>query len=227
MAGKIALVGGDEFLPNCRQMDNQLIEATGQVRPRVVIVPTAAAMERPSLAAQHGVQQFEALGADAVPLMVVNSEDANDEALTAEVERADIVYLTGGNPAHLLETLRGSLLLRRLLDGLERGIILAGSSAGAMVMGERMRFRQWGGALGIVPGVAVLPHHERASKSQTAREVAVDRPDGPDGITVLGIDGATGCFREGDGWRVLGVGNATVYGKGAWQVYRSRDYFEI
>lgn len=224
MAGRIALVGGDEFLPSCRQMDNQLIEATGYVSPKVLIVPTAAAMERPELAARHGVQQFERLGAEALPLMVVSREDANDDELTAQVERAEIVYLTGGNPAHLLEVLRGSLLLRRLEEGLERGMILAGSSAGAMVLGERMRFRQWSGALGVVPGVAVLPHHERASKSQTVREVAVETPED---VTAIGIDGATGCFREGDGWRVLGAGSVAVYGIGTWEVFRSGEYFEI
>ena len=99
MAGKIALVGGDEFLPNCREMDNQLIEATGYVSPKVLIVPTAAATERPELAARHGVQQFEALGADVSPLMVVNSDDANDEDVIADVDKAEMLYLTGGNPA--------------------------------------------------------------------------------------------------------------------------------
>ncbi len=224
MVGRIALVGGDEFLPSCRQMDNELIEATGYVSPKVLIVPTAAATERPELAARHGVHQFEALGADAAPLMVVNRDDANDDELTKDVEKAEIVYLTGGNPAHLLEVLQNSLLLRRLMEGLERGMILAGSSAGAMVMGEQMRFRQWSGALGVVPGVAVLPHHERASKSQTVREVAVETPEE---ITVLGIDGATGCFREGEGWRVLGAGSVTLYETRTWHSYRSGDYFEI
>ena len=224
MVGKIALVGGDEFLPNCRQMDNELLEMTGILKPNVLIVPTAAAMERPVLAAQHGIQQFDALGARASALMALSSKDADDEALTSAVDNSDVIYLTGGNPAHLLDVLRGSLLLRRMIDAVERGAILAGSSAGAMVMGERMRFRQWGGALGIVPGVAVLPHHERASRSQTVREVAVDTPEG---ITALGIDGATGCFSEGSGWRALGVGNVTVYGSGTWQVYRSGEYFEI
>ena len=224
MAGKIALVGGDEFLPNCREMDNQLIEATGYVSPKVLIVPTAAATERPELAARHGVQQFEALGADVSPLMVVNSDDANDEDVIADVDKAEMLYLTGGNPAYLLEVLRGSLLLRRITHGLERGMILAGSSAGAMVLGERMRFRQWADALGVVPGVAVLPHHERSSKSRTSREVAVETSDG---VTALGIDGATGCFTEGDGWRVLGVGSVTVYKGREWYTYESGEYFEL
>ena len=224
MTGKIALVGGDEFLPSCRAMDNLLIQATGFVSPKVLIVPTAAAMERPELAARHGVQQFDALGAEAHPLMALNSEDANDEELLSEVDKAEMLYLTGGNPAHLLGALRGSLLLRKIMHGLERGMILAGSSAGAMVMGERMRFRQWGNALGVVPGVAVLPHHERSSKSRTSREVAVETSDG---ITALGIDGATGCFTEGEGWRVIGVGSVAVYKGRDWNTYESGEYFEI
>lgn len=224
MRGRIVLVGGDEFQPSCRAMDNQLVEMTGIERPNVLIVPTAAAASRPTLAAENGIRQFDVLGTRPSSLMVLNSADAKDEELTSAVDGADIIYLTGGNPAHLLGVLEGSLLLRRMLDALERGAILAGSSAGAMVMGERMRFRQWGDALGVVPGMAVLPHHERSSKSQTAREVSVPTAEG---LTVLGIDGATGCISDGDGWRVLGVGSVTVYGVGDWNVYRAGEYFEI
>ena len=223
MRGRIVLVGGDEFRPSCRAMDNELVEMTGIERPNALIVPTAAAAERPMLAAENGVRQFDLLGARASSLMALNSADADDEELTSAVDGADIIYLTGGNPSNLLEVLQRSLLLRRMLDAVERGAILAGSSAGAMVMGDRMRFRQWTDALGIVPGVAVLPHHERASKSQTSRDVSVQTAEG---LAVVGIDGATGCVSEGDGWRVLGVGGVTVYGVRDWSVYRAGEYFE-
>ena len=226
MRGRIALVGGDEFLPNCREMDNELIEMTGIVRPNVLIIPTAAAMERPGLAAQHGIQQFDALGARTSSLMALTSVDANDESLTEAVDRADVIYLTGGNPAHLLDVLRGSHLIRRILDAVERGAILAGSSAGAMVLGKRMRFRQWTDALGIAQDVVVLPHHERASKSRTLTEV---REETSMGAVVLGIDGATGCVSDGDTdtWRVLGVGAVTVYREGTYQTLGQGDTFEI
>ena len=223
MRGRIALVGGDEFQPSCRVMDNVLVEMTEIERPNALIIPTAAAAERPMLAAQNGIRQFDLLGARASSLMALNSAAADDEELTSVVDGTDIIYLTGGNPTHLLEALEGSLLLRRMLDAVERGAILAGSSAGAMVMGERMRFRQWGAALGVVPGVAVLPHHERSSKSQTLRDVSVQTAEG---LTVLGIDGATGCVSDRDGWRVLGAGSVTVYGAGDWNVYRAGEYFE-
>ena len=223
MRGRIALVGGDEFQPSCRTMDNELVNMTGIERPNALIIPTAAAAERPLLAAENGIRQFDMLGARASSLMALNSADANEEGLTSAVDGADIIYLSGGNPAHLLEVLEGSLLLQRMLDALERGAILAGSSAGAMVMGGRMRFRQWRDALGIAPGAAVLPHHERSSKSQTSREVSVQTTEG---LVVLGIDGATGCVSDGDGWRVLGAGSVTVYGVGDWNVYRAGEYFE-
>ncbi|MCY3543649.1 MAG: Type 1 glutamine amidotransferase-like domain-containing protein [Chloroflexi bacterium] len=225
MAGKIALVGGDEFQVSCRQMDNELVNATGHVQPRVLIVPTATAQEgRPVLQATHGVQQFETLGADAQPLMILSSEEADDKSLASQVDKADIVYFAGGNPAYLLEVLRGSLLLRKVQEGLERNLIVAGSSAGAMVMGERMRFRQWTDALSIVPGVVVLPHHERASKNETARDL---RHETTGRLTALGIDGATGCVSDGDGWRVLGEGEVTVYRDGEWSTHTQGEHFEI
>ena len=131
--------------------------------PVVLIVPTAAAFENPARAADNGVRHFRALGADASPLMVLDHDDAMDAGIAAEVESADVVYLTGGNPAHLLDTLRDSLLLDAIRHRLENGGILAGSSAGAMVMGSWMRFRgEWTRTLGMAEGIATLPHHERA-----------------------------------------------------------------
>ena len=224
MKGRIALIGGDEFTPPCRQLDNELLQATGKVHPKVLIVPTAAAAQRPALAAQHGVQQFEMLGAVAAPLMVVNAEDAENEAFVSEIDAADVVYFAGGNPAHLLDVLEGSLLLQKILEGLERGLVLAGSSAGAMVLGEKMRFRQWRSALGIVPGIVTLPHHERSSRNQTLRDV---RHETSGELLVLGIDGATACISEGEGWRVAGAGSVTVYKHGDWESFKSGDFFEV
>ena len=224
MAGRIALVGGDEFRPECREMDAELVRATGKDRPRLLVVPTAAARENAPLAASHGVDHFQALGANAAPLMVTTSEHANDEALISEVDSADLVYFTGGNPAHLLDVLQGSLLLRKLEELLERDAILAGSSAGAMVMGSWMRFREWREALGIVPGVVSLPHHERSTPESTSEDLAANAPAD---LGALGIDGATGCLSGPGSWTVLGSGNVTVYRNGDWQRYVAGESFSL
>ena len=213
---KIALVGGDEFRRGCEAMDAAILEATGARRPRVSVVPTAAAAQNPAKAASNGVSYFSSLGADASAVMALGPDDATDPGLIAPLAQADVVYLTGGDPAHLLRTLRGSLLLSALRDALARGAVVAGSSAGAMVLGSRMRYRGWLDALGVVGRVTVLPHHERADPEIVAAELAEEAPPGQ---VVLGIDAMTACFGVGDGWRVLGPGSVTVYEDGAWRRY--------
>ncbi len=223
MAGRLALVGGDEFRDGCERMDEAILSATGKRTPVVLVVPTAAAFERPERAAQNGVRHFTALGANAHPFMVLDREDAMDAALAAETDSADVVYLSGGNPAHLLETLAGSTLLGSIEAALERGAILAGSSAGAMVMGSWMRFREWRRALGIAEGIATLPHHERSNPDSTLRDLASAAPDELD--AVFGVDGRCGVLSGPDGWTALGPGSVTVYRNNGWQRFEAGDTF--
>lgn len=223
MPGRIALVGGDEFRPTCREMDFQLVQATGKSSPRLLVIPTASE-NNAGLASNHGVTHFLDLGADAAPLMVTTAEEANDEALVSQVDSADVVYFTGGNPAKLLDDIQGSLLLQKIKDLLQRNAILAGSSAGAMVMGSWMRFREWRETLGIVPGVVALPHHERRTPEETSEELA---SSGHADLLGVGIDGATGMLSGPEGWTVLGGGNVTVYGNGEWQRYSAGESFKL
>ena len=216
MAGPIALVGGDEFRPGCEMMDRAVLNATGVQHPQVLIVPTAAAHQGSSKAASNGVDYFSGLGAGASALMVLESATANDEDYLAPVDAAHLIYLTGGDPGHLLATLTGSLFLGKLKDAHQRGAILAGSSAGGMVLGSWMRFGGWTEALGIVDGVAVLPHHEGSGPDVVAKDLGEASPPG---LVVLGIDAKVCCFGWEGGWHVLGAGSVTVYSQGRWQRY--------
>ena len=224
MGGSVALVGGDEFRPGCEEMDNAILRASGEDRPSLLVVPTAAAHQNPSKAASNGVSYFESLGADANPLMVLDEPGANDPRLLSPLDAADVVYLTGGDPSHLLDALSGSLLLRKLLEALDRGAVLAGSSAGAMVLGQWMRYRGWQQALGVVQGVATLPHHERSDSRRVAEELESSLPSG---IAALGIDGRTGCLGGPSGWRTLGPGHVTVYSAGGWRRYSEGQTFQL
>ena len=225
MTGRIALVGGDEFRTGCESMDEAILAATGKTAPLTLIIPTAAAFERPDIAARNGVRHLAALGADAHPLMALDRKDAMDAAIASQIDSADLVYLTGGNPAHLLDTLSGSALLDSITDALERGAVLAGSSAGAMVMGSRMRFREWRPALGIADGIATLPHHERANPDSTLRELNDSAPNELN--AVFGIDGRCGALSGPNGWTALGPGHVTVYRNDAWRKYGHGDTFTI
>ena len=222
MAGIIGLVGGEEFRVGCEEMDREIMAASGQDPARVVVIPTAA-VTGPSKAANDGVTHFTALGGNAAQLMVLEREHAQDPALIAGIEGAGVIYFTGGSPDHLLAALAGTPLLTAIIAAVDQGTVLAGSSAGAMVMGalmRRPRIGQWVQGLGIAPGIAVLPHHEGRDPEQTSRELQGQIP--PETI-VLGIDARSGCLGSPGSWRAVGSGKVTVYRGNEWQVYNSGE----
>ena len=220
MPGEIGLVGGEEFRTGCEEMDREIMRASGQDPARVLVIPTAA-VTGPSKAANDGVTHFGGLGGNAAQLMVLDKSQADDPSFVEPSGDAGVVYFTGGSPDHLLETLRDSHLLKVILAAVDNGAVLAGSSAGAMVLGSFMRRPRAGGwveGLGIVPGVAVLPHHERQDPEQTSQSL---RAQAPAGLTVLGIDERTGCLGRPGQWRVVGSGKVTVYQGDQWAVYQA------
>ncbi len=218
MPGGIALAGGDEFRPGCEIMDASLLEMSAPKAPSVLVIPTAA-HDAPAKAAANGVRHFTRLGAQASELMVLDSDDANDEGLAGRIGGSTHVYFTGGSPQRLLTVLRGSLLLRRLREWLAQGGIVAGSSAGAMVMGSFLRLPRdgsWRAALDLCPGIAVLPHHEGSDPTAVSKGLAETAPKG---VRILGIDARTCCVESPGGWRVVGVGRAVLYFNGEWRSY--------
>ena len=232
MPGTIALVGGDEFRIGCEGMDREVMRASGKDPVSVVIIPTAA-VTGPAKAANDGVTHFSSLGGNASQLMVLEKKDANNLKMIAAARDADVVYFTGGNPEHLLSTLRNSALLWLLKEEMERGLVLGGSSAGAMVMGSVMRRPpldsnpgggdgrdRWVEGLGIAGNVCVLPHHERRNPAEVYSEL---RWSAPEGIVYLGIDARTGVVGHPGNWRVSGFGNVVVYRGSDYEVFTTGD----
>jgi len=224
MAGELGLVGGEEFRSGCEEMDIEIMKASGQSPARVLIIPTAA-VTGPAKAANDGVTHFAKLGGNSSQLMVLDRSQSDDTAFVQSSFQLDqapgVVYFTGGSPDHLLETLASSQLLRNIMGAVAAGAVLAGSSAGAMVMGSLMRRPRSGGwieALGIVPGVAVLPHHEGSDPQETSKQLQTQVPAD---ITVLGIDARSGCLGRPGSWRAVGSGNITVYRGTDWHVYHA------
>ena len=131
-----------------------------------------------------------------------------------------MIYFTGGSPEYLRTALAGSPLLAAVIAANHAGAIWAGSSAGAMVLGAVMRRPSSGSpvspALGIIPDLMVLPHHERSDPQAVTTQLSSPETVG---LTVLGIDGGSGIMLAPEGATALGAGNVTVYQAGNWRRY--------
>jgi cyanophycinase len=220
--GPLALVGGEEFLPGNEPHDELLVTAgqrLGTDRPAFVIA-TAAARQGPDRAVETARAWFGALGLRVEELELRTRGQARSEAIARQAERGRFFYLCGGDPGLVVATLRGTPAWEAVLGAWRRGAPLAGSSAGAMALGEwtliRARVpgdarRQPRESLSVVPGVAVVPHFAEFGHRwvPSAKEALAARD-----ATLLGIDVRTAAVLVGGVWRVLGAGAVTVMSGG-------------
>ena len=208
VAGVLALVGGAEWQAGC-EFDAELLKRSGGTD--VVVLPTAAAYEHPERAVATAQAWFAALGGAATGLMVLSHADACREENADAVRRAGFVYLSGGSPLHLRSVLKGSAVLEALGEAWRRGAVVAGSSAGAMVLCDPMVDPRGGAftvGLGLVEQMAVVPHHDSGAGRHLWRILEL----APGGVPVAGIPERTALLREPDGtWRSTGQGEVTVY----------------
>ncbi len=207
-SGPLALVGGAEWTDGC-DFDEELWETSG--RPEVVVLPTAAAYEHPTRAVEAATKWFAGFGATVQGLMVLNRRDAMDPGAARAVSGARFVYLGGGSPMHLRSVLKDTPVWQALTDAWHNGAVVAGSSAGAMVLGDPMVDPRGGAltlGLGLVDHLAVLPHYDTWSDEKAHRTVQLATGH----LRIAAVDERTALIRDPDGtWRTAGAGDVTVY----------------
>jgi len=206
--GPLALVGSGEYLPQMAEIEGGLISGRP---PRYVQLATAAVPDGPPVVERWhnlGRAQAERLGVEAVILDVNDRGDANDSSIAALVEGAGLVYLSGGHPAFLAETLRDTLVWEAIVKAWRAGSALAGCSAGAMAFSSwvpSLRHPREGGTegLGLLPHLRVIPHFDAFAARIPDMVTRFLLPKDPS-VTVLGIDEETAIVGGPSNWVVKG-----------------------
>ena len=218
-AGVLALIGGGEWRDGSRDVDRDLLAASGA--KEVLIVPAAAAFEHPDKVANRAGEYFESLGVKSRTLPVLHRAEAEDARIAESVRRAKFVYLSDGSPLHLRSVLKDSALWDAILAAYHGGAALAASGAGATLVGDPMVDPRGGAytvGLGLVPNLAVFPYHGTAADHM--RERSIDLL--PAAAKLVGIDEETALVRDPDGtWRVAGVGAVSLYEGRSTREFRS------
>ncbi|MGD9181595.1 MAG: hypothetical protein PVG15_08985, partial [Desulfobacterales bacterium] len=108
--GCILLAGGAEFGGQMAAADRRSIELAGGVKSRISIIPAAAAPDNNhQRAGQNGVDWFKSLGAVNVnALQLIDRKSADDPAVIEALNRSRLIYMLGGFPRYLAQSLAGS-----------------------------------------------------------------------------------------------------------------------
>jgi cyanophycinase len=212
--GYLLLEGGAEFRGAMREPDLKAIQLAGGFDAPVRIIPAAAAPDHnDKRAGNNGIHWFQGLGCRDVQSIPLTSRiRAEDRNIIQSLREAKLIYLLGGFTHYLGQTLKATLAWESALEAYRSGAVIAGSSAGAMVMCSLYYDPSTGRVhegLSLVPNALVLPHHDAFGKSW-ASKLTQQLPD----VTLIGIDEATGMIDDGEN------GSWTVYGRGVVTLYR-------
>ena len=183
-------------------------------KPIYIQIPTAAAREsenRINYWRSLGEVAAKSLGVTQSFLPILTRDDANNLQLLKNVDDAALIYLSGGDPHYLAETLRDTLLWDLILKNWQSGGSLAGCSAGAMAFSGyvphfRLSRAKPTQGFGLLKEVRVIPHFDKFFKwiPDSAAKHLLDLPGDS---TLIGIDEDTAVVRRANqDWQVWGKG---------------------
>ncbi len=190
----IAIGGGGATHGTHPELDRLCVEYTG-ARRRIGYIGTASGNN------PEKVQRFrDSFSRYAGTLSQLPAEAGRKQA-RIWTEDLDLIYVGGGNPAHLVGHWKSTGIAAVLAEAFRRGVTLAGVSAGAMCWFESFLWHsgedglQTGEGLGIVKG-SMTPHSLAEPDRRTRMHRLVASGAMPDGYAV--DDGAALVFREGE-----------------------------
>jgi len=220
MNGSLALVGSGEYLPAMASFEKSLLNdgIKNGKRPIYIQIPTAAGKETPDRLEywkQLGKAQGDRLDVDSIFLPIFTREDASNPEYVTLIKDSALMYMSGGDPHYLAETLMDTPLWEAIQENWSTGASLAGCSAGAMVLSShipnfRLLKKSPTSGLNLLPEIRVIPHFNKFFKwiPESAAKVLLHVPD--DSI-LIGVDELTAIVRRAGDDHWLVVGEAKVH----------------
>ncbi|MCX6021298.1 MAG: cyanophycinase, partial [Chloroflexi bacterium] len=159
VSGTLALIGGGDY-EQSEQVDRFLLELAGGPDTPVVFLPTTHSSRRMG---EKFTAYYQSLGARNVRVApVYEREDAESEENAQLLREAGLIFIGWGSDDRLQRAVRNTPVYAALEEAYRRGVLVAGTSAGARAMGE-MVISPANGPVGLREGLDDGPPLIRAS----------------------------------------------------------------
>lgn len=207
-AGKLMICGGG---PMPDGVYNEFVKLAQGDKAKIVVIPTAKPfanrqeMERRFTDwRQRPMSSFDFLDTE-------SRDEANNDEFVKPLDGATGVWIAGGSQGRLADVYVGTKVEQAVTRVLERGGVVAGTSAGAAVM-SRIMIRYGspkavvGAGFNLLAHAVVDQHFLRRNRQERLLGVLAEHPE----MVGLGIDESTALVVEGDHLRVLGDSQVIV-----------------
>src|SRR6202165_4944363 len=216
--GPVMVIGGAEDKLGERVVLSRFVQLAGGDQAHIVVISTASSLGEAATDLYRHI--FSRLGvAKVTGLRPETREEANDPAAVEALKNATGIFMTGGNQLRLSSVIGGTKLGSAILDAHGRGIVVAGTSAGASAVATHMMAFGSSGAtpknrmahvsvgLGLLVNVVVDQHFEQRTRLGRLLAVVAQSPS----LIGLGLDEDTAAIVDGDDiLEVIGRGAVTI-----------------
>lgn len=221
--GKLFIIGGGKRPP---EMITRLIAESGLDKGGYLVVLPMASTEPDTAVFYTAVQFIEQGITNIADFRFYKELPANPQQLDS-LRNAKLIYITGGDQNRFMEAVSGTPVEEAIKYCFQKGGVIAGTSAGAAVMSEKMitgselkqadyreTFRtieanniELGAGLGLLTTAIVDQHFVRRSRHNRLITAVIEHP----GLLGIGIDEATAILVTGNRAEVIGESQVLVF----------------
>ncbi len=222
--GSLLLIGGGS-----KGFTKKFMELAGGANAKIVIVPTALSsgeIKKETLAKFK--KRFLDAGFKNVKILHTRSrKEANSKKFIRPILDASGIWFSGGRQWRHADSYLNTLTHDAFRDLLDRGGVIAGTSAGASIQGSflvrgdtktnTIMMGDHKEGLGFFQNVAIDQHLLARNRQFDLFEILEKRPE----LLGLGIDENTAIVVKGDAFRVIGESYVAVYDGTRWCAERN------
>ncbi len=198
-----------------------VVRESGGIDANIVIIPTASSI--PVEVGENYMTAFTKLGCKNVTVLDIRSEEDSKKQTSIDlIKKANCVMFSGGNQSKITDKIGGTTIHEILMNRYknESGFVIAGTSAGAMVMANEMiaggsateafikgAVTMYNG-LGLIPELIIDTHFIKRGRFGRQSEAVAKFPN----LIGIGLAEDTGMIiKNGENCTMIGSGMAIVF----------------
>jgi cyanophycinase len=210
----------------------KFMELAGGPESPIIVIPTAASSDTLSEEfLEKFKNRFVNIGfTDVTVLHTRDPEEANTKDFILPITKAEGVWFSGGRQWRHADSYLNTAAHGAFKDLLDRGGVIAGSSAGATIQGSYLARgdTQWNTimmgdheeGLGFLSNVAIDQHLLARNRQFDMFEILENRPE----LLGIGLDENSAIIVQGHKFRVIGESYVAIYDGTRWSAERDTIY---
>ncbi|MHC5725823.1 MAG: cyanophycinase, partial [Nostoc sp.] len=214
---QLVIIGGAEDKEGDCLILRDFMRRAGGTKAYIVII--TAATELPKEVGENYIRVFQRLGAENTRIIDTETrEDASSSTALEAINKATGVFFTGGDQARITSILKDTEIDAAIHKRFAEGIVIAGTSAGAAVMPDKMIVEgdsqthprietvEMGPGMGFLPGVVIDQHFSQRGRLGRLISALILEP----AVLGFGIDENTAMVVTDNQIEVIGEGAVTI-----------------